>query len=106
MCAAFKWIASCGLLLLLATVAMRGSAQQLFSADMAASVDAAVNETLTNTGAPSASVALVRDGTLVYLHTYGSARLDPLLPSKTDMRYSIGSISKQFTAATILMLAE
>jgi len=107
MFATSKWFASGGvLLLLLATVAARVSAQQLLPADVAASVDVAVNEALTNTGAPSASVALVRDGTIVYLHTYGSARLDPVLPSKTDMRYGIGSISKQFTAATILMLAE
>src|SRR5436305_1680857 len=96
MCAASKWFASCGVLLLLVAISVRGSAQQLEPADVAASVDAAVNETLTSTGAPSSSVALVRDGAIVYLHTYGSARLDSLLPPTTDMRYSIGSISKQF----------
>src|SRR5712692_320537 len=71
-----------------------------------ASIDKAVNEILTRTGAPSASIAVVRDGKIVYTHAYGVANLETKLPASTEMRYSIGSISKQFTAAAILMLAE
>src|SRR6185369_1848920 len=41
-----------------------------------------------------------------YSHAYGLASLDPQRPATPQMRYSIGSISKQFTAAAILMLAE
>ena len=36
----------------------------------------------------------------------GSRRLEPPLPATPAMRYSIGSISKQFTAAAILMLQQ
>ena len=68
--------------------------------------DKAVNEILTKTGAPSASIAVVKDGKIVYEHAYGMARLDPPMPAQSQMRYSVGSISKQFTAAAILMLAE
>src|SRR5438046_2125646 len=78
------------------------AAQQSLSAD----IDKAVAEVLTRTGAPSASIAVVKDGQIAYVHAYGSARLDPPVPATTRMRYSIGSISKQFTASAILMLAE
>jgi D-alanyl-D-alanine carboxypeptidase len=82
-------------------------AAPLFADDtLPASVDKVVNEILTKTGAPSASVAVVRDGKLAYANAYGLARLDPKTPATPAMRYSVGSISKQFTAAAILMLAE
>jgi len=71
-----------------------------------AAIDKAVNEILTKSGAPSASIAVVKDGKIVYTHAYGLARIDPPMPATADMRYSIGSISKQFTASAILMLAE
>ena len=61
---------------------------------------------LESTGAPSASIAVVRDGRIAYLQAYGKARIEPAVPATTEMRYSIGSISKQFTAAAILLLAE
>ena len=57
-------------------------------------------------GVPSASVAVVRGGKLVYTHAYGKAHIDPDKQATPDMRYSIGSISKQFTAAAILILQE
>jgi len=69
-------------------------------------IDKAATEVLAKSGAPSASVAIVRDGKIVYEHAYGSARLDPRLAATPQMRYSIGSISKQFTATALLMLAE
>jgi CubicO group peptidase (beta-lactamase class C family) len=42
----------------------------------------------------------------VYVKAYGDAKLDPKSLATAQMRYSIGSISKQFTAAAILMLRE
>jgi CubicO group peptidase (beta-lactamase class C family) len=69
-------------------------------------IDKLATETLTKTGVPSASIAVVKDGQVVYVNTYGSARLEPATPAKPEMRYSIGSISKQFTAAAILLLQE
>src|SRR5262249_37342712 len=71
-----------------------------------AAIDKAVNEILTKTGAPSASIAVVKDGKIIYTHAYGMARIEPPLPAAAEMRYSIGSISKQFTSPAILMLAE
>ena len=73
---------------------------------LAAHVDRIAAQVLEQTGVPSASVAVVQHGKLVYTHAYGLARLDPKTPATPDMRYSIGSISKQFTAAAILLLQE
>ncbi len=80
-------------------------AQEL-PAEMRASIDKSAADILAKTGAPSASIAVVRDGKIVYTHAYGIANLETKLPASPQMRYSIGSISKQFTATAILMLAE
>jgi len=70
------------------------------------SVDRIASQVLEQTGVPSASIAIVQHGKLVYTHAYGKARLQPPVPATPAMRYSIGSISKQFTAAAILLLQE
>jgi CubicO group peptidase (beta-lactamase class C family) len=69
-------------------------------------IDRIAATVLDQTGVPSASVAVVNGGKLVFTHAYGKARLDPSEAATPDMRYSIGSISKQFTAAAILLLQE
>src|SRR5215470_10071885 len=92
--------------LLTALAAARLVAQETLPAELRASIDKAAAEVLEATGAPSASVAVVRDGKIAYLHAYGVATIDPPTPATTDMRYSIGSISKQFTAAAMVLLAE
>ena len=61
---------------------------------------------LRESGVPSASIALVKDGILSYTKAYGLADIASHRPATTSMIYSIGSISKQFTAASILLLAE
>ena len=76
------------------------------SADVKAKIDQAAADALQRTGVPSASVAVVKDGKIVYVKAYGDAKLDPPTPADPKMRYSIGSISKQFTAAALLMLQE
>jgi len=69
-------------------------------------IDRIATQVLDQTGVPSASVAVVQHGKLIYTHAYGQARLQPPTPATPNMRYSIGSISKQFTAAAILLLQE
>ncbi len=69
-------------------------------------VDSAALQILRETGLPSASVAVVKHGKIAYLQAYGNAKLNPRVSAKTDMRYAIGSISKQFTAAAILLLEQ
>jgi D-alanyl-D-alanine carboxypeptidase len=69
-------------------------------------IDKIANDALASTGVPSASVSIVQDAQVTYVKAYGKARLEPASSASPSMRYSIGSISKQFTAAAILMLAE
>jgi D-alanyl-D-alanine carboxypeptidase len=81
-------------------------AQGSLSADQQSKVDAAVHDILTKTGVPSASVGIVQGGQIVFSKAYGSARLDPPMSATTNLHYAIGSISKQFTAACVLLLQE
>ncbi len=81
-------------------------AQSTLSPDLQQKIDALAADALSKSGVPSASVAVVQAGKIVYLHAYGDARLDPRIRATPAMRYSIGSISKQFTAASILLLRE
>jgi D-alanyl-D-alanine carboxypeptidase len=73
-------------------------------------IDRIAVQVLEATCVPSASIAVVQHGKLMYIQAYGFARLaadsGPAIPATPEMRYSIGSISKQFTAAAILMLQE
>ena len=94
--------------LAVAAVASAGplAAQAALPTAMRAQIDSAARAVLAATGAPSASVAIVRNGTVVYTNAYGLARLEPQSPALPSMRYSIGSISKQFTATAVLLLAE
>lgn len=71
-----------------------------------AEVDKAVHEVLAESGAPSASIAIVKDGKIAYEQAYGLANVETKMPATPAMRYSIGSISKQFTAAAVLLLVE
>ncbi|HXI19963.1 MAG TPA: serine hydrolase domain-containing protein [Gemmatimonadales bacterium] len=71
-----------------------------------ARVDSIAGAVLEQTGVPSASVAVVRDGRVVYAHAYGNSKLDPATPAEAGLRYSIGSISKQFAASCILLLQQ
>jgi CubicO group peptidase (beta-lactamase class C family) len=92
--------------LAVATAAGSAAADPGLSPDAQARIDRGAAEVLASTGVPSASIAVVKDGKLVYAKAYGLAELDPARPATPDMRYGIGSISKEFTAAAILILAQ
>lgn len=73
--------------------------------DLVDKIDALAAEVLDDTGVPSASLAVVHDGLFAYANAYGIARLEPETPATPAMRYPIGSISKQFTATAVALLA-
>ena len=80
---------------LLAVLAAPLAAQQLTPAERSR-IDSAASAILAATGAPSTSVAVVRGGVLAYEQAYGEGRIGT--PATPGMRYSIGSVSKQFTS--------
>jgi D-alanyl-D-alanine carboxypeptidase len=53
---------------------------------------------------PGASVAVVRDGKIIKAQGYGFANLELKASATKDTVYEIGSNTKQFTAAAIMML--
>lgn len=70
------------------------------------SIDAIVDKALEDKSVPSVSLAIVANGNLAYAKAYGIARLDRAVPATTDMRYKIGSNTKQFVAAAMLLLVQ
>jgi len=69
-------------------------------------IDAIAKQVLAQTGVPSASVGIVLDGKVALTSAYGLARIAPPKPADPAMAYPIGSISKQFTAAAVLLLQQ
>lgn len=61
---------------------------------------------LAESGAPSVSIAIVEDGRVAYAKAFGKASLAPVRPADAATRYAIGSVSKQFTSAAILLMEE
>lgn len=93
-------IVAAALLLVAAPVAA-----QDISADEARKIDDIVATSLKRTGVPSASVAIVRGGRLVFARAYGK-QSEAGGPARSDAMYQIASVSKQFTGAALLMLED
>jgi CubicO group peptidase (beta-lactamase class C family) len=55
---------------------------------------------------PGAALAIIRDGRTVKTAAYGIANLEWQTPATPETVFEIGSITKQFTAAAILLLAQ
>lgn len=55
---------------------------------------------------PGVALAVIRDEKVIYSRGYGMANLDHAVPIATDTVFDVGSTSKQFTAACIVLLAE
>ena len=62
---------------LILSVAANSSGQTQLPADVAAQIDKLASDTLARTGVPSASVAIVKDGQVVYAKAYGDAKIEP-----------------------------
>jgi len=55
---------------------------------------------------PGVAVLVARDGKVLFDHAYGLADRDKQTPATPETRFRIGSVTKQFTAAAILRLAQ
>ena len=102
---------ACATALLLYLAAPRPSHAQSeatikLSEPLGTSLDQALAEAVRKSGVPSASIGIVQGGKVVYLRAFGAAKLDPTVPAEPSMAYPIGSITKQFTAACLLLLMQ
>ena len=71
-----------------------------------APIDAILEAPIKDGKIAGASVAVVKGGTTLLMKEYGSADLELAVPTPPKATYEIGSVTKQFTAAAILLLAE
>lgn len=55
---------------------------------------------------PGCSLAVIRDGSIAYARGYGMANLEHGIPNGPRTVFDIGSTSKQFTTASVLLLAQ
>ena len=80
------------------------SAQPISPAEQSR-IDALVAKSLADTSVPSASIAVVRDGRIVFAKAYGKAS-ETIPSARPDLAYQIASNSKQFTAMALLLLED
>jgi len=57
-------------------------------------------------GMPGASVMVIRDGQPILTKSYGMANVEAGLPVESSTNFRLASITKQFTATSILMLVD
>ena len=84
--------------------ALPAPAQPLSAAEQA-QIDSLVATTLAETGVPSASISVVRDGQVVLAKAYGKQGENIAAP-RADLPYQVASISKQFTGMALLLLED
>ena len=61
---------------------------------------------LTKPGSPGCALAVARDGKTIYAKGYGLANIEQNVAITPTAVFDIGSTSKQFTAASILLLEQ
>jgi CubicO group peptidase (beta-lactamase class C family) len=66
----------------------------------------AILRTFEGSGKPGLAIAILEDGELVYARGYGTAQLEYGIPITPRTVFHVASVSKQFTAFAIAMLAE
>jgi CubicO group peptidase (beta-lactamase class C family) len=71
-----------------------------------AAIDQIAGEDIAQNKAASYAVGVVKDGRIVLARGYGFADLENDVPASAETIYRLGSITKQFTATAILLLAE
>ena len=76
------------------------------SGHLAASIDKAAAATIAAHQSPGLQVAVIKDGRVILVKSYGSANLEQAVPVSNDSVFRVGSVTKQFTAAALLLLAE
>lgn len=57
-------------------------------------------------GSPGAAVRVIRDGAPVLTRTYGLANVEEKIPVRPETNFRLASVTKQFTAMSILMLVD
>jgi CubicO group peptidase (beta-lactamase class C family) len=92
-------------LLLVCAFAGTSAAQDLSAHDLVGAIDEYFSEKIPAEG-PGAVVLAIKDGEIILRKGYGMANIELGVRMTPNMVFRIGSITKQFTAACIMMLTE
>ncbi len=102
----YFWLASCGAL---ALAPVPATAQETTPRDLASvtrSLEQEIERVLAETGIPSISLALIRDGEVVWANAQGYANVGARVPATTSTYYNTGSTFKFVTATAVMQLVE
>ena len=102
----FEWFRARATLLLLSGLAIPAAAQNVPTATPTAAAFEKVLKESFVADKPGAAVIVIKDGRTVFRKAVGMADMEMGVPLQPDMVFRLGSITKQFTAASILILAE
>jgi len=80
------------------------ASKQASDAELAKKVDQLFTK-LDKADSPGAAVIVIKDGAILYKHGYGSANLEYDIPITPSTVFHVASVSKQFTAFAIALLA-
>ena len=69
-------------------------------------IDNMVNSQMTNLNIPAYNLAIIKNGQLVFCKAYGFADLQRRIPSSVDTVFGLASLTKTFTAITLLSLVD
>ncbi|MFK7970469.1 MAG: serine hydrolase domain-containing protein, partial [Bacteroidia bacterium] len=94
------------ILTLFAAITTCGFSQQGIEVPGMTSCDNAISQFLSTYSIPSATMALGKDGQLVYSRAFGKADLAEQVPTQPYHMFRVASISKPITAIAIMKLAE
>lgn len=100
-----RWLVPAVLGALLAVPAAHAT-DTFLSPELEGKVDAAARAMIANKTAAGLSVGVVRDGQLVFNRGYGMANLELSVPVNNSTVFRLASVTKQFTAASVLLLIE
>jgi CubicO group peptidase (beta-lactamase class C family) len=81
-------------------------ASAVFAADKTAERVQQLFASFDKPGSPGCSVGVIRNGSFLYKSSFGYASLELAVPLTPESIFYMGSVSKQFTAASVVLAAE
>ena len=82
------------------------AAADALTAAQVAAIDTIAATVIDRKATPSVAIGVGKRGKLIFAKAYGYRNLDDMVPADSDTMYGIGSNTKQFTAAAILLLRD